>query len=240
MHYLLPPAGSYALLLAVGLAVSALAFWRSQRRQPELGVVFLGGLCGAFIGAKIAYLFAEGFLDWQQPDRWVRFATGKSIIGGLLGGYAGVEWVKHLCGIRRPTGDAFALACPLGLILGRIGCCLHGCCGGIILEHGGGHWRWPAPRAEAGFLLGMLLVFHLLHRRRLLQHRLFFVFLIAYGGFRFVHEWLRETPKWWGWLSGYQILCLVMAAAGWRGLVRRTREMRRVISLSGAPPERSQ
>lgn len=216
----------YALLMLAGIAVTAFLWQRRHRKRPEMTVVYVGALCGAFIGAKLAYLFAEAMGDWRQPDRWLRLATGKSIIGGLLGGYGGVEIVKRICGISRATGDAFALVCPLGLLMGRIGCCLHGCCQGIVLGGAGGTWRWPAPQVEGAFLLVLLLVFIQLQRHGVLRDRLFFLMLVCYGTFRFFHEWLRSTPKWAGNVSGYHILCLLMIWLGLRGLTRRTQAMR--------------
>jgi prolipoprotein diacylglyceryltransferase len=43
------------------------------------------------------------------------------------------------------------------------------------------------------------------------QH--FHLYLIAYGLFRFTHEFLRDTPKPFAGLSGYQILALATAGA---------------------------
>ena len=46
---------------------------------------------------------------WDDPQRWVIWATGKTILGALLGGYAGVEAAKKWTGYTQPTGDWFAL-----------------------------------------------------------------------------------------------------------------------------------
>jgi phosphatidylglycerol:prolipoprotein diacylglycerol transferase len=43
------------------------------------------------------------------------------------------------------------------------------------------------------------------------QH--FHLYLIAYGIFRFLHEFLRDTPKPFFNLSGYQIIALATALA---------------------------
>ena len=51
-------------------------------------------------------------------------------------------------------------------------------------------------------------VFVWMVRKRLARGRLFSIFLILYGVFRFFTEFIRETPKLYrGWLSGYQVLC---------------------------------
>ncbi len=85
----------YSWLLLAGILVS-LYFWsRLARRDERLLFIYIAALIGAFLGAKIVYLLAEGWLDWAQPDRWTRLATGKTILGGLLGGYAAVELAKN-------------------------------------------------------------------------------------------------------------------------------------------------
>ena len=76
----------------------------------------------------MVYLAAEGWMFWSSPDRWRIWTTGKTILGALLGGYAGVELAKKALGYTRVTGDWFALVAPVGIVLGRVGCLLHGCC----------------------------------------------------------------------------------------------------------------
>jgi phosphatidylglycerol:prolipoprotein diacylglycerol transferase len=137
--------------------------------------VYLGGVFGAFTGAKIVYLLAEGWQFWNSPDRWLIWATGKTIVGALLGGYAGVEFAKRIVDYRQPTGDLFAIVAPIGIILGRIGCLLHGCCLGIQCAPGPwsmkdihGIHRWPAVPAEILFNVFALGSFAYLRRRHLL------------------------------------------------------------------------
>src|ERR1035438_1269699 len=65
-------------------------------------------LAGAFLGAKLVYLGAEGWLHWHDPNRWVILATGKSITGALLGGYLGVEIAKKLLKYNGMNGEWYA------------------------------------------------------------------------------------------------------------------------------------
>ena len=223
MHDLIPQqGGAYAVLMAAAIVVSAIYWFTKSKHEPSLLVVYIGALGGAFIGAKLAYIFAEIWFDWGAPDFWLRLATGKSILGGLLGGYAGVEIMKKLVRYEKPTGDAFAVILPVGLIMGRVGCWLHGCCLGkcvpdnsmLALHDRAGVTRWPAVPVEMAFLVAMLALIWFWKTRGAFRDRLFFVFLAAYGVFRFAHELLRETPKWWGVVSGYQVISLAMAALG--------------------------
>jgi phosphatidylglycerol---prolipoprotein diacylglyceryl transferase len=232
MHQLIPQqGGAYAALMVAAIAVSAIYWFAKSKHDPSLLLVYIGALGGAFIGAKLAYIFAEVWFDWSAPDFWLRLATGKSILGGLLGGYAGVEMMKRLVGHERSTGDAFAVILPVGLLLGRVGCWMHGCCLGkcvpenfvLTVRDRAAVTRWPAVQVEMVFLVVMLALIWFWKTRGVFRDRLFFVFLTAYGVFRFAHEWMRETPKWWGMCSGYQVIALAMAVLGVVMFVRRSR-----------------
>jgi phosphatidylglycerol:prolipoprotein diacylglycerol transferase len=221
---------AYGWLMLAGIFVSLLFWVRLAKRDERLVLVYVGALVSAFLGAKLMYLFAEGWLHWHDPDRWLQLATGKSIVGGLLGGYAGVEITKKLLGYTRTTGDWFALVVPVGIVLGRVGCLLHGCCLGRVCEpawftmnDATGVARWPAALVELIFNVLMFGVVLLLRWRRLLPGQHFHVYLMTYGVFRFFHEYLRATPDVFGPFSGYQIGALGIFTLGLAGFLRRRR-----------------
>jgi phosphatidylglycerol:prolipoprotein diacylglycerol transferase len=229
-------ASPYSWLLLVAIAASLFTWTRLARRDHRLVLIYVAALLSAFIGAKLVYLLAEGWLDWPLPDRWLRLATGKSVLGALLGGYAGVELAKHTLGHRTATGDLFALVAPLGIGIGRVGCLLHGCCLGErcapawwTLRDARGVARWPAVPLELAFNIAAIVIFLLLRRRGLkggrdgLRGQHFHLYLIAYGAFRFAHEWMRATPKIAGVISGYQLAALACVALGVWGFRRRAR-----------------
>jgi phosphatidylglycerol:prolipoprotein diacylglycerol transferase len=230
-------ASPYSWLMLAGIAVTLLFWSRLARRDERLLIIYVAALTSAFVGAKLVYLAAEGWLFWSSPDRWLILATGKTILGALLGGYAGVEIAKKLLHYRTPTGDFFAFVAPVGIVLGRIGCLLHGCCLGRVCQppawwtvrDTSGLPRWPAVPVEIAFNLAMLLAFIAIKWQRTrrgtatLQGQLFHVYLIAYGLFRFGHEFLRATPRLGGGLSGYQWAALAVATLGAVGFIRRAR-----------------
>ena len=117
---------AYGWLTLAGIFVSIFLWSRVARRDNRLVLIYVAALAGAFLGAKIVYLAAEGWLHWHDANRWVVLATGKSITGALLGGYAAVEAAKRLLGYTEATGDWFAVIAPLGIMLGRVGCILQG------------------------------------------------------------------------------------------------------------------
>lgn len=229
-----PLAAPYRWTMLAAIGLSAWYWFVRSRREPALLAVYIGALGGAFLGAKLAYLFAEGARDWPLPERWSRLLAGKSVIGGLLGGYGGVEAMKRLVGWNRPTGDLFALIAPLGIALGRVGCWLQGCCAGravslrwLTVRDAGGGSHWPAAQVELVFQLAMFGLLLGLRGNPRFRDRLFFVYLAAYGGFRFLHEFMRDTPRLAGGLSGYQVLSLAAAGLGAAMFFRRGRESAR-------------
>ncbi len=212
---------AYGWLMLAGIFVSIALWSRVAKRDSRLVLIYIAALAGAFLGAKLVYLAAEGWLHWRDENRWIILATGKSITGALLGGYAGVEIAKRLLGYRGVTGDWFALIAPLGIMLGRIGCVLHGCCLGVACQpawftvsDATGVARWPAAQAEFIFNALALAVLGLMRWRKLMPGQLFHLYLIGYGLFRFGHEFARVTPQILGPISGYQIAALALVVLG--------------------------
>jgi phosphatidylglycerol---prolipoprotein diacylglyceryl transferase len=217
----LPLSGPYRWTLLGAIAFSAIYWFIRCRRDPAMLPVYIGALGGAFLGAKLVYLFAEGWRDWPLEDRWLRLATGKSVLGGLLGGYLGVEGMKSLIGYRKSTGDAFALVVPLGIALGRVGCWLQGCCLGrpttlklLAARDALGVTRWPSAQIELVFQLLAFAFMMILRKNPAFTNRLIFLYFMLYGTFRFAHEWLRDTPHLALGLSGYQWISLLLIALG--------------------------
>ena len=88
---------------AIMMAAVVAAVWLSRGRQARLGLtvwqrvmVGLGGFTGAFLAAKLPF-----FLSYVVDGDWpavlsgrALFSDGKTIMLGLAGGYAGVEFGK--------------------------------------------------------------------------------------------------------------------------------------------------
>jgi phosphatidylglycerol:prolipoprotein diacylglycerol transferase len=231
---------AYGWLMLAGVFVSIILWTRMAKRDSRLPLIYIAALAGAFLGAKLVYLAAEGWLHWHDENRWVILATGKSITGALLGGYAAVEIVKRLTGYTSATGDWFAIIAPVSIMLGRIGCVLHGCCLGrlcdaswITVGDGSGVARWPAAQVELLFNALALVAILMLRSRKLLPGQHFHLYLMGYGLFRFGHEFLRATPQVIGPLSGYQLAALAVAGLGLTGFVIRRRNQVRTAEAFG-------
>ena len=203
---------AYGLLTIAGIVISAIV-WRSlphARSIPPL--IFVGGLIGAVLGAKLGYIFCELPFHFGRPDFWWNLFIGRTVLGGLFGGYLGVELAKRFLGHAQPTGDSFAICVPLGLAIGRIGCYLSGCCQGspcrpawYSVVDSSGVSRYPSALAEAVFQGMIFLVLLILLRVGALRNQLFHVYLMAYALFRIAHEFIRDTPR-VAWVRPYQFL----------------------------------
>ncbi len=196
----------YSVMMLIGIG-GGLFFWvKMGKRDKRLPFIYLIGLLGGFFGAKLAFLFSEGWLYWHHENRWFFWISGKSIMGSFLGGWAAVEIAKRYMRYRHPTGDAFALTLPLPLLFGRVGCLSAGCCAGIN--------GWPAVPVEMFFLGIMGCILLTLRHASCLHGQHFHLFLICYSFFRFLHEFKRATPKIYAGFSGYQIIaCITLVAA---------------------------
>jgi prolipoprotein diacylglyceryltransferase len=203
-------------------------YLRVRHRWPRAGVpieqnmwLIVGCVFGALFGSKLLAL-VESFKSYRpylgDPRAWL---GGKTIVGGLLGGWAGVELSKRRMGIRHSTGDAFVFPLMLGIAIGRLGCFLTGLDDHTHGVHSALPWavdfgdgpRHPTQLYEIA-LLGLLAVaLGLLLRscKGLPNGRLFRLFMLGYLGFRFVVEFIKPRETHVIGLSMIQIACLIGA-----------------------------
>lgn len=224
------PVPSYALFLLLAFAAAAAVRRRElprlgHQRWPGYRWVPLGALLGAVVGSKLGMLLFEppaAFADQVRRALSLDFA-GKTVVGGLIGGYLGVELTKKLVGITRSTGDGFAVALPLAQGIGRIGCFFAGCCYGApwdgpwAVSMAGAH-RHPTQLYEAAADLGLAALLWSLRERPWPEGHLFKRALVGYALIRFALEPLRGDPvQVWGPLTAVQWVCLASALAlgGW-------------------------
>jgi phosphatidylglycerol---prolipoprotein diacylglyceryl transferase len=225
LDYLIPVAAAVAIALLFPVTGN-LRDPESKRSYYRLQAITL---VGAVLGAKLSVWFGDyGWPFREVPDWHVALLSGRSLTGGLIGGFLAAEVAKPVVRYRLAPNDRFATLLPFTLALGRVGCTRAGCCRGIpwdgpwAIRYSDGIARHPAQIYELLFQLAIGGLFVLLMRRGKLHGRLFALYLVVYGVFRFGIEYLRETPKWIGVLSGYQVLSLAMILLGAAFLLART------------------
>jgi prolipoprotein diacylglyceryltransferase len=186
--------------------------------------IIVGCIFGGLAGAKLLAWVESAGHYWSNRHHLHIVLGGKTIVGGLLGGWIGVELVKKRLGVAHSTGDVYVFPLILGMCIGRIGCFLTGLpdhtCGvhtslPLGVDFGDGP-RHPAQLYEIAFLL--LLGFALLVRLRssAFNGELFRLFMLGYLSFRFVVEFIKPSDKPFAGLSAIQIACAL--GAGWCAL----------------------
>lgn len=224
---------SYAVLVGLGLLLAAAVRRREVARlgyaaTPGHHLVGLAALAGGIVGSKL------GMALFVPPAELLRLGaaalafdfTGKTVVGGIAGGYLGVELAKWRLGIRHSTGDAFAVALPLAQGVGRVGCFLHGCCPGresdlpwsVPLD---GVYRHPAQLYEAALDLALAAAVWAVRERPRPAGHLFKATLLGYAAIRFGLEPLRDDTGWRvGPLTAVQWACLAAGLALGAALAR--------------------
>ncbi|MGQ9896935.1 MAG: prolipoprotein diacylglyceryl transferase [Acidobacteriota bacterium] len=184
-------------------------YLRARRQQPsgltaeQTVWILVGCLAGAALGSKLVAWLEVFPLYWHYRAHPLIWLQGKSIVGGLLGGWLGVEVAKHFAGVSQATGDAYVFPLIVGIAIGRIGCFLTGLSDGTCgvatdlpwgVDFGDGIRRHPTQLYEIAYLIGLGL---LLWRWRLFKApdgALFRQFLIGYFAFRFAIEFIKPRP----------------------------------------------
>jgi phosphatidylglycerol---prolipoprotein diacylglyceryl transferase len=182
--------------------------------------ILIGCLIGAGIGNKLVFWFTHANL-WSHLiiNPWI-ILQGQSMVGGLIGGWIGIEIVKKIIRHSQSTGDLMVVPIGIGLIIGRIGCFFAGLedeTYGVAtqlpwgVDFGDGVSRHPTQIYEILFVLFFLL-FIKNYKKRIksiagLQFNLFFM---AYLLWRFLVDFIKPVPYAYefGW-SGIQWVCIV-------------------------------
>ena len=193
----------------LGYGVGYLLYRRARGRSGDaLGddqrwLVIAAGAVGALVGSRVL-----GILE-QVPVTQIPWALliapggGKTIVGGLLGGWIGVELVKRVRGIPSRTGDLFAVPLCVGIAVGRVGCFLAGMADGTYgtatalpwgVDFGDGIPRHPTQLYEIAFLAVVGWVLWRWGKRPPAPGILFRAFLAAYLGWRLGIDFLKPQP----------------------------------------------
>jgi phosphatidylglycerol:prolipoprotein diacylglycerol transferase len=212
-YFMLLALGTFLLaqrLLPRPAAVSTLPAW-------QRGALALAAFIGGTLGAKLPFAIGapSGPLTLQA---WL--SDGKTVVAGLIGAYIAVELTKLGLGIRVKTGDSFAVPLALAMAVGRWGCFCNGCCYGtptrlawaVAFEQRDGRMELchPTQIYESLFHLSMAGVLIWLTLRNLLPRQRLKLYLIAYGAYRFLTEYIRPEPRWALGLTFYQWAAIVL------------------------------
>jgi phosphatidylglycerol:prolipoprotein diacylglycerol transferase len=219
------PVPSYSFFVLLGLIAGCFTFYllskKSKIERDNLLYIFFWGLIGGVLGAKIPVWIINfnQIILLRGTDLLIAIASGRTLVGGLIGGFLAVEYMKKKLKVKQKTGDFFAPAIAIGISIGRIGCFLRGCCGGIKTNL---PWaiegRHPTQLYESlfHFIAFVIMITNMkkynksIKRKKsfLKQGDMFKFYILTYAIFRFFTEFLRADEIMSGLLSIAQWVCL--------------------------------
>lgn len=233
----------YSLMYILAFACAWVIAMRACRRpwspikhnQVEDLIVY--GAWGVILGGRLGYMFFYSFDNWvEDPSMVIRlWEGGMSFHGGLIGVimaiylYARKHQIPFLA-----VGDFVAPMVPAGLFFGRIGNFIGQELYGRATD---GPWAmlFPADPLQLGrhpsqlyeALLEGIVLFGIIYwfaRKPRLFGQVGGLFLIGYGVFRFIVEFVREPDSQFAgqaavfeifnWMTRGQTLCLPMILLG--------------------------
>jgi phosphatidylglycerol---prolipoprotein diacylglyceryl transferase len=208
----IPSYSVFVLLgLVAGIAVYCIESKRARQFNEKAFYIFFAALFFGTLGAKLPIWIVNYKLIVSSFPDISPFLSGRTIVGGLIGGTIGVVLTKRFLKINVRMGNQIAPAAAIGIAIGRIGCYLRGCCYGIAtslpwgVNFGDGVSRHPTQIYEALYDFAVFLFLISIRNKVATPGRLFEIFLNLYFVFRFFIEFIRVEEIIFMGLTGFQI-----------------------------------
>lgn len=208
--------------------------WKIRFDFDTLCIVLICAMVGVIVGGRLGYVF---FYNWEMyaadPVKILQFSNGgMSFHGGFIGALiAGVVATRIVKMPYLTLVDLAIIGVPLGLFFGRCANFVNGELWGAPTDlpwgvvfggSAGNEPRHPSQLYEAlleGAVLFVIL-FAMSRKRPPLPRGTFFgTFMVGYGVFRFLIEFVRQPDAqigylWGGWLTMGQVLSVPLVLAG--------------------------
>lgn len=236
------PLDTHDVFVACGVFVALIVFlveaWRRRAPAFPMFVAITGALVGGAVGERLSGFAAQLAFPGPAVLSTAWEYGSRSVLGGLVGAYVGVEVAKRLIGYRERTGNLFAPAVALGMAVGRVACLLTEAPG----RPTGLPWGIHAPAAvpqcpgcvadvamhpsfayEIVFQLAAFGALCWLRSRITAPGELLTVYLAGYAVFRFLVEFTRADEILAFGLTAPQCFLLLLSPLLVTRLVRRYR-----------------
>lgn len=212
-----------SMAYGVGLAVYFRGVWRKGELRTLLdwhrnAWILASAVLGVLLGAVLVGTLDGGLDGGVLNDAVDSVILGKSLVGGVLGGWFGIALAKSQLGLTHSTGDDWVVPLCVGIVIGRIGCFLTGLqdqTHGVQttlpwgVDFGDGVRRHPTQLYELVYI-GCITPFLIAHRRASRgAGRSFRVFVLMYAGWRVLIEELKPSREVVLGCSVIQVVCVV-------------------------------
>lgn len=172
------------LLLGIGTLFNVLWLWefKSKLNMSMAAVVFIS-IFHTVAGVLSVKVFA--FLESGASG-------GMSLYGGIF--FMPVLYYLGAKVSKRnvvEVFDVFTLCMIFTVMCARVNCWISGCCGGILIP-GTEEMFWPTRQLEIIFYIILLIKLGSKIGKKPCDGTAYPIYMISYGLFRFVIEWLRE------------------------------------------------
>ena len=212
----------YGIAYLLGFILGGVVLWRTARRwklgltPDDVSTLIVGIAFGVIVGGRLGYclFYGDGWYLAHPIDIVMINEGGMSFHGGLAGAIIGGAIVCRQLGLSfRTMCDLGVIAAPLGLFFGRCANFVNGELWGkpcdlpwaVAFETGGAIPRHPSQLYEA-LLEGLVIfcVLQIVSRRKKTppQGTFMGLFLLMYGVFRFLIEFVRVPDAQLGYLIG--------------------------------------
>ena len=212
----------YGIAYLLGFILGGVVLWRTARRwklgltPDDVSTLIVGIAFGVIVGGRLGYclFYGDGWYLAHPIDIVMINEGGMSFHGGLAGAIIGGAIVCRQLGLYfRTMCDLGVIAAPLGLFFGRCANFVNGELWGkpcdlpwaVAFETGGAIPRHPSQLYEA-LLEGLVIfcVLQIVSRRKKTppQGTFMGLFLLMYGVFRFLIEFVRVPDAQLGYLIG--------------------------------------
>ncbi|CCK74316.1 Prolipoprotein diacylglyceryl transferase family protein [Oleispira antarctica RB-8] len=227
----------YGLMYLIGFAAAMLlANYRAKQpgsnwTKDQVSDLIFYGAMGVILGGRAGYVLFYNFGQFLDNPVWLFqiWTGGMSFHGGLLGVLVAL-WLfgrKYKKGFFE-VADFTAPLVPIGLMTGRIGNFIGGELWGrvtdgpwgMVFPGGGPDPRHPSQLYQAALEgLALFLIVWWFSSRPRPQKAVGAVFMIGYGCFRFIVEFVRQPDSHigfdlFGWMSRGQLLSVPMVLFG--------------------------
>ena len=228
----------YGLMYLAGFSF---AYWITKKyakegrialKPEQVDDAIFWGAIGIVVGARLGYVLFYGFDNFLENPLWALkvWQGGMSFHGGFLGVVLAVVLFARKHNIRIGSMcDALAIAAPMGLFFGRMGNFIGQELWGrptdvpwgmIFPNDPSGLARHPSQLYQGvceGLLVFAIIFFYT--RKPRPEWSAGALFVLSYGCFRFLMEFVREPDAHigfdlFGWMSRGQILSIPMIMVG--------------------------